>query len=174
MMNASNANLNLNAIPNQNGNLVQSLTQKNSLTNIFKTEIKETVLRRTNRDLTKSVKTVVNLAALKKAGVNFNKTKSTEDISLINSPNLSRKEVSVIIKKYRIKDYKVDTNPEWYEKNGFPIQKFNKEVINDIDYQSSLIIDEIKVLLDNIQHYKISQLQDREVIIIYKLTYIVS
>jgi len=48
-------------------------------------------------------------------------------------------------------------------KNGMEIQKFNPTLLNNLDYQSTIISDNMKVLLENIQFFKIKHLSKPEV-----------
>ena len=56
--------------------------------------------------------------------------------------------------------------PNWYEKMGFINRKITDDMCNNIDFQSNMISDEINVLLENIQYYKIMFLHGNEVLII--------
>jgi len=58
------------------------------------------------------------------------------------------------MKEPRIKSLAVCYKPNWMIKNGYPEQEIAKEISNDIDFQSNTIIDEIKVLLENINSYR--------------------
>ena len=54
----------------------------------------------------------------------------------------------------------------WYERMGFINPKITDDMCNNIDFQSNMISDEINVLLENIQYYKIMFLHGNEVLII--------
>jgi len=56
----------------------------------------------------------------------------------------------------RLKTFKVKFIKNWYTKNGFT--EPNIKVVKDDDFQSGVITDEIKVILDGINHFKITQL----------------
>lgn len=47
--------------------------------------------------------------------------------------------------------------------NGMEVQKFNHTLLHNLDYQSNLISDNMKVLLENIQFFKIKHLSKSEV-----------
>lgn len=59
----------------------------------------------------------------------------------------------------RTKTYKVKYVKKWNEKNKIPII----DGITNLDFQSNIIIDQIKVLLDNMSFFKLHYLQGKDV-----------
>jgi len=60
---------------------------------------------------------------------------------------------------FRTKTYKVKYIKKWNEKNKIPII----EGIENLDFQSNMITDQIKVLLDNMSFFKLHYLQGKDV-----------
>jgi len=63
----------------------------------------------------------------------------------------------------RVKTYKVHYIEKWELKNGIAEYKITPTLLNNLDYQVCLLGDSIKVLLENIQHFKMKHLTNREV-----------
>lgn len=72
----------------------------------------------------------------------------------------------------RLKTFSVNYKPNWLLKNGFPEQEIAKEISCDLDYQSNTIQDEIKVLLENINSYRLNYLDGQGEVNKYKQKYI--
>jgi hypothetical protein len=69
---------------------------------------------------------------------------------------------------FRRKTYSVKYIRNWYEKNNLIPHKLIPRLTNNIEFQSNILIDEIKVLLDNIQHYRTKYLNDRFLLRVFK------
>lgn len=65
-------------------------------------------------------------------------------------------------KGVRLKDFSVAYENNWYEKNSLIPGNFNKAMVNNLDYQSSILIDEMKVLMDNVENFKMNFLNGKE------------
>ena len=63
----------------------------------------------------------------------------------------------------RIKSYNINVISNWFEKNQIPHQKYSPHMVNNIEFQSNAIIDQMRVLLDSIDHFKINFLQGKNV-----------
>jgi hypothetical protein len=85
---------------------------------------------------------------------NTNNTNNTRNTN--NSENYILSFPQVI---YRTKTYSVKYIKKWNEKNKIPII----EGIDNIDFQSNMIIDQIKILLDNMSFFKLHYLQGKDV-----------
>lgn len=59
----------------------------------------------------------------------------------------------------RIKTYKVKFIKKWNERNKIPVI----DGITNLDFQTNIIIDQIKVLLDNMSFFKLHYLQGKDV-----------
>jgi len=57
---------------------------------------------------------------------------------------------------------------KWFEKNNIPIPVNSNPKFSNIDFQSNNIIDQVKVLLDNMNYFKLQYLQGKEVIEFFK------
>ncbi len=66
----------------------------------------------------------------------------------------------------RIKSYNVYFIGNWFEKNQIPHQNYTFLMVNNIEFQSNTIIDQMRVLLDNIGYFKLQFLQEKIVNII--------
>jgi hypothetical protein len=87
--------------------------------------------------------------------LNKNNTSTTkEDISSVKKEN---KEYS------RMKNYKVALINNWNEKVGIPVQHYSIGLVSNLEFQSGLIVDEIKVLLDNFHYFKLNFMHNKEV-----------
>ena len=90
---------------------------------------------------------------------------NTDDVSSIK--NKSNEKVEV--KEYsRLKSYKVEPIKNWHEKHGIPMQNFSPFLLDSVEHQSSLVIDEIKVLLDNIQYFKLNFVNSKDMMSLFK------
>jgi nucleoside-triphosphatase THEP1 len=69
------------------------------------------------------------------------------------------KSITFNAKVNRTKTYKVKLINKWNEKNKIPII----DGISNLDFQSNMIIDQIKVLLDNMSFFKLHYLQGKDV-----------
>ena len=79
---------------------------------------------------------------------------------MIENQNLINKKLPI---SYRNKTYSVRFIKNWFEKNKIPVQTLNNQSANNVDFQSNNIIDQIKVLLDNVNFYKLHYMQGKEV-----------
>jgi len=70
---------------------------------------------------------------------------------------------SVKIANYRKKSYDINYVNNWFEKNQIPTQSYTPHLVNNIEYQSNSIIDQMRVLLDNINHFKLQYMQGQNV-----------
>jgi hypothetical protein len=84
-----------------------------------------------------------------------------------DSPNKKHDDI-VIDEYYRRKSYNVEFIRNWYEKNNLIPHNLIPRLTNNIEFQSNILIDEIKVLLDNIQHYRTKFLNDRFLLRVFK------
>lgn len=66
-------------------------------------------------------------------------------------------------KIYRKKSYKVGFIVNWYDKNQIPAQNFTANTINNLDFQSNIIINQLKILFDSVNQYKMQYLQGKNV-----------
>jgi hypothetical protein len=69
---------------------------------------------------------------------------------------------------YRQKTFTVEYILNWYEKNSLITPKLLPRLTNNIEFQSNILIDEIKVLLENIQHYRLKYLGDKFLLRVFK------
>jgi hypothetical protein len=65
--------------------------------------------------------------------------------------------------KNRIKTYKVKSDPNWYIKNGIIPNNFNELANKDLEIQSAIISDEVKISLDNMNYYRTHYLHNSKV-----------
>lgn len=63
----------------------------------------------------------------------------------------------------RLKTYNVFLINNWFDRNQIPYQNYNNFIVNNLEFQSNTIIDQMKVLLDSINHFKLSFLQGKNV-----------
>jgi len=63
----------------------------------------------------------------------------------------------------RKKTFKVKYLVNWYEKTGYTPYKMTEETCNNIEFQSNIVSDEMKILLENLQYYKMMFLNGNEV-----------
>lgn len=92
----------------------------------------------------------------------INNTSSFEENTNLNMQNYTP-DISSMTKakpKFRIKTYKIKYVNNWNEKNQIP----TSDVTKNLDFQSNIIIDLIKVLLDNMNFFKLHYIQGKEVI----------
>lgn len=88
------------------------------------------------------------------------KTPQPESNPLDSSASVSKP----VLNYSRKKTFKVVYSDSWYDKEGLPPQQFSLQIINNIEFQSNILIDEMKVLMDNIQFYKLNFLTRKQVI----------
>lgn len=67
------------------------------------------------------------------------------------------------ISSNRVKSYYVYFINNWFEKNQIPFQNYTPHMVNNLEFQSNTIIDQMKVLLDSINHFKMQFLQGKNV-----------
>ncbi len=79
------------------------------------------------------------------------------DINNTNNSNYNIFALPQIIN--RTKTYSIKYIKKWNERNKIPLI----EGIDNIDFQSNMIIDQIKILLDNMSFFKIHYLQGKDV-----------
>jgi hypothetical protein len=85
---------------------------------------------------------------------NANKTftnsffKPQKDNNLINKPQLM----------LRKKTYKIQYKPDWYERIGIPEPNYHPRLVSELEFQSGLVSDEIKLLLENFNYFKMNYL----------------
>jgi len=63
----------------------------------------------------------------------------------------------------RIKSYNVYFITNWFDKNQIPFHNYTPHMVSNIEFQSNTIIDQMKVLLDNLNYFKIQFLQGKNV-----------
>lgn len=68
----------------------------------------------------------------------------------------------------RLRTFKVKMIKNYYEKKKLSYKILPKSIITDLDYQSTVIVDEIKVLLDNSETFRLLFLTNENMIKIYK------
>jgi len=68
----------------------------------------------------------------------------------------------------RIKTFKIFYIPKWELKNGIEIPNISNALLSNLEYQSNIISDAIKVLLENIQNFKLKYLSSRDLVQIFK------
>jgi len=91
---------------------------------------------------------------------------STDTISIMEHANVNNNLYNAHLNKkayVRVKTYNVKYIKKWFEKNSLPSQSNNNLKYANIDFQSNNIIDQIKVLLDNMNYFKLQYLQGKEV-----------
>ena len=66
--------------------------------------------------------------------------------------------------EHRIKTYKVELINNWHEKNQIPNSNFDRYIVKNLEFQSNNIIDQMKVLLDNVNYFKIQYLLGKQVL----------
>jgi hypothetical protein len=97
----------------------------------------------------------------------FNKPKNYNDnrhsVLWEKSANVTVYEKQQDTSKYRIKTYKVKYDSHWYIKNGIIPNSFNELAKKDLDIQSAIISDEIKISLDNMNYYRTHYLHNSKV-----------
>lgn len=81
-------------------------------------------------------------------------SKDIEKLNLVNKPQAPG---------FRTKTYNVKLIKRWFEKNNIPVPAQNSEKYSIIDFQSNNITDQIKVLLDNLNYFKLQYLQGKDV-----------
>jgi hypothetical protein len=93
-----------------------------------------------------------------------------KNISTSNIPKVEINQVQILKSKPigRKKHFKVVYIDNWFSKNGFPLQKLDNFTVNSLDFQSKFISDEIKVLMENMQRYKMIYLNDKKIFTIFK------
>lgn len=77
----------------------------------------------------------------------------------VNVGNYTNYPMSFNQNLYRTKTYKIKFVKKWNEKNKIPII----DGITNLDFQSNIIVDQIKVLLDNMSYFKLHYLQGKDV-----------
>lgn len=92
------------------------------------------------------------------------KSQKEVKITSSNPQNINNIEEKIIRKK----NFKVIDRPNWYEKMGLPNQTFSNLLIGSVEYQSTIIIDEMRVLVDNIQFFKTNFLANKDMIYVYR------
>jgi hypothetical protein len=68
----------------------------------------------------------------------------------------------------RLRKFKVKLIKNYYEKKKLSYKVLPKSIITDLDYQSTVIIDEIKVLLDNSETFRLQLLTNENMTKIFK------
>ncbi len=69
---------------------------------------------------------------------------------------------------YRKSHFNVAYMASWYDKTGLPTPSFSPFLLKTVDYQSSIVNDEIKVLMDNLQYLKTNYLSNYNMINIFR------
>lgn len=97
---------------------------------------------------------------------------TTDTISIMENANVTSNYYTAIVNKpqpvFRIKTYNVRYIKKWFEKNNIPTLANSQQKYANMDFQSNNIIDQIKVLLDNMNYFKLQYLQGKEVLQKYK------
>lgn len=118
-------------------------------------------------NFTKVNETNLNKLLRKDSMINLKVGISTDNNSIIDNANFHYYNPSgnKPEKIYRIKTYNVRYIKKWFEKNNIPTLSNSQQKYANMDFQSNNIIDQIKVLLDNMNYFKLQYLQGKEVII---------
>lgn len=148
------------------------LEKKNfNLTRKFKNSKNDIITEKKNSFIFKNRnKSYLNSTSIDKDNINaFNQINSKN--SLINKETLNKfyspRENYFDFSKFvehRIKTYKVELINNWYEKNQIPNSNFDRYIVKNLEFQSNNIIDQMKVLLDNVNYFKIQYLLGKQVI----------
>ena len=91
---------------------------------------------------------------------------SSDTVSIMENTNVNNYYTAIVNKPqlvYRIKSYNVRYIKKWFEKNNIPTLANSQQKYANMDFQSNNIIDQIKVLLDNMNYFKLQYLQGKEV-----------
>jgi len=103
----------------------------------------------------------------KDSTINFPVVISTDTISIMENANVNNYNYSPNLNKqqliYRVKTYNIRYIKKWFEKNNIPTLANSQQKHASMDFQSNNIIDQIKVLLDNMNFFKLQYLQGKEV-----------
>lgn len=86
-----------------------------------------------------------------------------ENVNANNNNNYYTANLNRPHPSYRVKTYNVRYIKKWFEKNNIPTLANNQQKYANMDFQSNNIIDQIKVLLDNMNYFKLQYLQGKEV-----------
>lgn len=81
----------------------------------------------------------------------FSKNISSQNGELISS---------VEIPHMRMRRNKIDNNPKWYLQNNIPVMSMLPQLVNDLQFQSNSINDEVKVLYSDIHKFRTKLMQD--------------
>lgn len=95
------------------------------------------------------------------------KTDSFKTLDKKKLCNISKK-LKIKNNMFRVKEFKVKYIDNWHLKHGFPELKLIPNVASNMEFQSSLISDELNVLLENIQHFKMTFLHNKELFDIFQ------
>lgn len=94
---------------------------------------------------------------------NSNNSNYLKKSSLLSVSRLSKKE-----KPKRLRTFKIKLIKNYYEKKKLAFKALPKSVITDIDYQSCVFIDELKVLLDNSENLRLHFLTNENMISVFR------
>jgi hypothetical protein len=98
-----------------------------------------------------------------------NKTESSrQNNSEDQKPNIPNKITSMYKNHSRIRTFNVEYITNWYESSGFSSPIFSYVLLNNVEYQSKIIIDDIKVLIENLQFYKLNYLSSEDLLSMFK------
>ena len=75
---------------------------------------------------------------------------------------------NTLLEKARIKHFKVEFIKNWNEKKGFSKNSIPECIAANLEFQSSMITDELKVLIDNSHTLKINFLNAKDVLLYIK------
>jgi hypothetical protein len=103
----------------------------------------------------------------KDSSINSRVVISTDTISIMENANVNNYNYTANLNKhqpvYRVKTYNIRYIKKWFEKNNIPTLANSQQKQASLDFQSNNIIDQIKVLLDNMNFFKLQYLQGKEV-----------
>ena len=151
----------------KNRNKLEKSQSQDIINNIIKIEGKNLFQTSLNSKVYKPIRININKITTPKIA-SFNNQITTNNKSLIlelsSSSNRNNKESSRIkynsytipVNKRRIKNYKVRVIKDWESKNGFNTNNFKeKYLIEDKIYQKNLICNQIEIIIDSTNNFKL-------------------
>jgi hypothetical protein len=170
--NDNNININNNPNLSPNKNQIDTLSRANSQNvnnNHVDFSTKTSAINQMNHFQSIANKTAGILGFGIKNSKNFNNSTANNNAENIGSDKFNFNAAndyffqSSKINSNRIKSYNINVISNWFEKNQIPNQKYSPHMVNNIEFQSNAIIDQMRVLLDSIDHFKIHFLQGKNV-----------
>jgi len=84
-----------------------------------------------------------------------------------NLIRLSQESIKPVVYN-RKKTFKIAFEANWFEKVGLPNKNFSNSLVNSVDDQSIFIVDEMRVLLDNLQFFKTHYLLSHDLLSVFR------